>query len=299
MRSVPPLPFRERGLGGEGCAAVVQSRRSSFVSNPEEHIMKGFVSLVGAGPGDPELITLKGLRRLRAADVVVHDALIGLELLAECRPAAELIDAGKRAGGPARPQPWINRLLVERAQRGLRVVRLKGGDPFIFGRGAEEAAALVAAGVAWEVVPGVSAVVAAPAYAGIPLTHRDHAASFAVVTGHEPTDRAESRQRWHALAHGIDTLVFLMVAGRLGEICTRLVDAGRPPETPAAVVRWGTTAAQALVVATLATISAAVEQAALQPPALLVVGHVVDLHATLAWFDPTQAALLTLPAAAD
>lgn len=260
---------------------------------------QGLVSLVGAGPGDPELITLKGLRRLRAADVVVHDALIGLELLEECRPGAEIVDAGKRAGGPARPQEWINRLLVERARRGLRVVRLKGGDPFVFGRGGEEAEALVAAGVPWEVVPGVSSAIAAPAYAGIPLTHRGHAASFAVITGHEPPDRAESRLRWQALARGIDTLVFLMGVGRLAEITAQLVAYGRPADTPVAVVRWGTTAAQATVVATLATIAEVVARAGLEPPALLVVGEVVGLREALAWFDPAQARPLVLPAAAD
>lgn len=263
---------------------------------PSRH---GLVSLVGAGPGDPELITLKGLRRLRGADLVVYDALIGHELLGECRPEAELVDAGKRAGGPARPQEWINRLLVEAARRGRRVVRLKGGDPFVFGRGAEEAEALVAAGVSWEVVPGVSSAVAAPAYAGIPLTHRQHAASFAVVTGHEPADRAESRLRWHALAHGIDTLVFLMGTSRLGEIGERLVAAGRPAQTPAAVVRWGTTGEQELVVATLGSIAAAVVAAELGPPALLVVGDVVALHTTLAWFNPATVRAAGIPAAAD
>lgn len=260
---------------------------------------QGLVSLVGAGPGDPELITVKGLRRLRAADVVVHDALIGLALLEECRPGAEIVDVGKRAGGPTRPQEWINRLLVERARRGLRVVRLKGGDPFVFGRGAEEAETLVAARVAWEVVPGVSSAVAVPAYAGIPLTHRAHAASFAVVTGHEPADRSESRLHWHALARGIDTLVFLMGVGRLAEIAARLIEAGRAAETPAAVVRWGTTVDQDTVVATLATIADAVVQARLEPPALLVVGKVVSLSATLAWFDLVSTQRLTLPAAAD
>lgn len=260
---------------------------------------QGFVSLVGAGPGDPELMTLKGLRRLQAADVVVYDALIGLALLEECRADAEIIDAGKRAGGPARPQEWINRLLIERARCGLRVVRLKGGDPFVFGRGAEEAEALVAAGVAWEVVPGVSSAVAAPAYAGIPLTHRSYAASFAVVTGHEPTDRSESRLHWHALARGIDTLVFLMGVGRLAEIAARLIEAGREADTPAAVVRWGSTAEQVTVVATLATIAGAVTAARLEPPALLVVGEVVSLRATLAWFEPAQTQGLTLPVAAD
>lgn len=259
----------------------------------------GLVSLVGAGPGDPELITLRGLRRLRAADVVVHDALLALELLEECRPDAEIIDAGKRAGGPARPQAWINRLLVERAQRGLRVVRLKGGDPFVFGRGAEEAEALVAAGVTWEVVPGVSSAIAAPAYAGIPLTHRAHAASFAVVSGHEPAERAASRLHWQALARGIDTLVFLMSAGRLGEICAQLVAHGRPADTPAAVVRWGSTAEQETVVATVTTIAETVARRGLGPPALLVIGEVVRLHATLAWFDVAGASSLVLPTAAD
>ncbi|GAB4432057.1 MAG: hypothetical protein OHK0015_19120 [Chloroflexi bacterium OHK40] len=259
----------------------------------------GLVSLVGAGPGDPELITVKGLRRLRAADVVVHDALIGHELLDECRPGAEIVDAGKRAGGPTRPQAWINRLLVERARAGLYVVRLKGGDPFVFGRGGEEAEALQEAGVPWEVVPGVSSAIAAPAYAGIPLTHRSHAASFAVVSGHEPADREESRLRWQALARGIDTLVFLMGTGRLGVISAQLIAHGRAAETPAAVVRWGTTVEQALVVATLGTIAAAVSRAGLEPPALLVVGEVVGLHAALAWFDPSRALRVDRPAAAD
>lgn len=259
----------------------------------------GLVSLVGAGPGDPELITLKGLRRLRAADVVVYDALIGMELLAECNPGAELVDAGKRANGPTRPQTWINRLLVERAERGLRVVRLKGGDPFVFGRGAEEAEALIAAGVAWEVVPGVSSAIAAPAYAGIPLTHRAHAASFAVITGHEPPERTSSRLHWQALAQGIDTLVFLMGTSRLATISAELLAHGRPAGTPAAVVRWGTTAEQRTVVATLATIAEAVAAAALEPPALLVVGEVVQLHAALAWFNPADALSAPLPVAAD
>lgn len=259
----------------------------------------GLVSLVGAGPGDPELITVKGLRRLRAADVVVHDALIGAELLDECQPGAEIVDAGKRAGGPARPQEWINRLLIERARAGSRVVRLKGGDPFVFGRGGEEAAALVAAGVPWEVVPGVSSAVAAPAYAGIPLTHREHAASFAVVTGHEPPDRTESRQRWHALAQGIDTLVFLMGTGKLAEISAQLIAHGRPAETPAAVVRWGSTAAQEVVVGKLATIAEAVARARLEPPALLVVGEVVRLRESLAWFDAAGPAAAIAAIAAD
>jgi uroporphyrin-III C-methyltransferase len=258
---------------------------------------QGLVSLIGAGPGDPELITVKGMRRLRAADVVVHDALIGAQLLEECRPDALIIDAGKRVGGPTRPQVWITQLLIEHGRAGRLVARLKGGDPFVFGRGGEEAEALAAAGVPWEVVPGVSSAIAAPAYAGIPLTHRDHAASFAVISGHEPVERADSRLRWQALACGIDTLVFLMGAGRLAEISAQLIAHGRPAATPAAVVRWGTTGEQATVTATLAEIAQAAAQAALGPPALLVIGDVVSLRARLAWFNPADLAELRQAAA--
>jgi uroporphyrin-III C-methyltransferase len=248
----------------------------------------GLVSLVGAGPGDPDLITVKGLRRLREADVVVHDALLSLELLDECRPGTEIIEAGKRGGGPSTPQQWINRTLIDRASRGLRVVRLKGGDPFVFGRGGEEAQALQAAGVAWEVVPGVSSAIAAPAYAGIPLTHREHAASFAVISGHEPEDREESRLRWQALARGIDTLVFLMSVGRLEQITTQLIAHGRSADTPAAVVRWGSTLEQTTLIAPLERIAAATAEAGISAPALLVVGEVVNLHAQLQWFTPER-----------
>jgi len=166
----------------------------------------GFVSLVGAGPGDPELITVKGLRRLRAANVVIYDALANEALLRECRADAELIYAGKRAGQHYRSQDEINTLLVEKARAGLQVVRLKGGDPFVLGRGGEEAAVLAAAGIAWEVVPGISSAIAVPAYAGIPVTHRAAASSFAVITGHEDPDREATRLRWQTLAQGIDTL---------------------------------------------------------------------------------------------
>jgi uroporphyrin-III C-methyltransferase len=249
----------------------------------------GFVSLVGAGPGDPELISVKGLRRLREADVVVHDALIASELLAACRPGAEIVDAGKRAGCHSRPQEWINQTLVQRASAGLRVVRLKGGDPFVFGRGGEEAEALVAAGLDWEVVPGVSSAIAAPAYAGIPLTHRAHAASFAVISGHEPDDRAESRLRWAALARGIDTLVFLMCVGRLPTISAQLVAHGRPADTPAALVRWGSTAGQETLVTSLGAIAEETAREGVGPPALLVVGEVVRLRESLTWFGDAYA----------
>lgn len=260
---------------------------------------QGFVSLVGAGPGDPDLMTVKGLRRLRAADVVVYDALANPVLLHECRADAELIDAGKRAGRPHRSQAAINQLLIAHARRGCRVVRLKGGDPFMFGRGGEEAAALADAGVAWEVVPGVSSAIGVPAYAGIPVTHRAVASSVAIITGHEDPDRDETRIHWSALAQGIDTLVFLMGLGRLPTIAAQLIAHGRPADTPAAAIRCGTIADQETVVATLATIADAVARAGLSAPATLVVGEVVRLREQLSWFDTIEAlAPQALPAEA-
>jgi uroporphyrin-III C-methyltransferase len=249
----------------------------------------GLVSLVGAGPGDPELLTLKGLRRLRAADVVVYDALIDTALLRECRPDAELIYVGKRAGQHCAAQAEINALLVDRARAGRRVVRLKGGDPFVFGRGGEEAEALAAAGIPWEVVPGVSAAVGVPAYAGIPVTHRGMAASFAVVTGHEDPQRTASRVNWPALAQGVDTLVVLMGLSRLPTITAQLIAHGRPPETPAAVIQAGTMGSQAAVTGTLATIADDAARAGLESPATLVVGEVVRLRGQLRWFEPDLA----------
>ncbi len=259
----------------------------------------GFVSLVGAGPGDPELLTLKGLRRLRAADVVVYDALANPELLRECRPDALLLFAGKRAGLPHLPQAAINALLIEHARRGCLVVRLKGGDPFLFGRGGEEAAALAQAGVAWEVVPGVSSALGVPAYAGIPVTQRGMAASVAFVTGHEAGAPGDTRLDWRALAQGVDTLVVLMGIGKLEEIASKLIEHGRAAETPTAVIRCGSTADQETVVGSLATIAQDVERAGLRAPALLVVGEVVRLRQHLSWFDTLeqiQSAVMAEPA---
>ncbi|HJZ46655.1 MAG TPA: uroporphyrinogen-III C-methyltransferase, partial [Roseiflexaceae bacterium] len=248
----------------------------------------GFVSLIGAGPGDPELITVKGLRRLREADVVIYDALVNDALLQECRADAELIYAGKRAGQHCRSQNEINALLLDKARAGLRVARLKGGDPFVFGRGGEEAAVLAAAGIAWEVVPGVSSAIAAPAYAGIPVTDRGAASSFTVITGHEDPQRAESRINWAALAQGSDTLVVLMGLGRLANIAEQLIAHGRAAETPAAVIHQGSTPDQETVVGTLETIAADVACAGLSAPATLVVGEVVRLRAHLSWFDTLE-----------
>lgn len=245
----------------------------------------GLVSLVGAGPGDPDLITVKGLRCLQQADAVVYDHLANEVLLDHCPPFAERHYVGKQAGSHYRSQDEINRLLVELAWRGKRVVRLKGGDPFVFGRGGEEAVALEAAGIPWEVVPGISAGIAAPAYAGIPVTHRDWASSVAFVTGHEDPSRGTTRVNWEGLATGADTIVIFMGMHGLPEISRRLIQGGRAPETPAAVIRWGTVAQQETVVGTLETLVDVVAAAGLLAPAVIVIGDVVNLRARLRWFE--------------
>ncbi|MDP7469900.1 MAG: uroporphyrinogen-III C-methyltransferase, partial [Dehalococcoidia bacterium] len=200
----------------------------------------GKVYLIGAGPGDPELITAKGLRCLEAADVVVYDHLVDESLLENARKDARLVFAGKQQSHHTLRQEETNALLVSLGQEGKVVARLKGGDPFVLGRGGEEAAALAASGVPFEVVPGVTAAVAVPAYAGIPLTHRRLASSFAVITGHETLDKGQSTVDWARVAGGADTLVFLMGFANLAPICRGLVEHGRSPATPAAVIRWGT-----------------------------------------------------------
>ena len=252
------------------------------------HAPNGFVSLVGAGPGDPDLMTVKGLRRLKNAEVVAYDRLVNPKLLQECRAEAELIYVGKHGVQPSYSQDAINALLVEKATLGRHVVRLKGGDPFIFGRGGEEALALRAADIPFEIVPGISSAVAAPAYAGIPVTHRNVAASVAVVAGHEDPHKSkrqgDSSHDWHALA-GVDTLVILMGVGRLEAITDELIKAGRSSSTPSAVVRWGTTDEQETVEGTLATIALSVREAGLKAPATLIVGEVVRLRSELRWFD--------------
>ena len=242
--------------------------------------MTGFVSLVGAGPGDPELITLRALRRLREADAVVHDRLIALELLAHCRPDAQRYDVGKTPGehGHIR-QDEINALLVGLAREGLRVVRLKGGDPFVFGRGGEECLALAAAEIPFEVVPGITSAFAAPATAGIPVTHRGLAASVTVIAGHGASgERDGAGHNWDALARMRGTLVFLMAVENLDAIVARLLAHGRPASEPAALVRWGTTDRQEVVTAPLAEIVARGREYGLMPPAVLVVGPTVALR---------------------
>jgi uroporphyrin-III C-methyltransferase len=238
---------------------------------------RGAVYLVGAGPGDPELITVKGLKRLQQADVVVYDRLANPELLAEAPPHARRVYAGKRPGRPALRQEEINALLIRHARAGRAVVRLKGGDPFVFGRGGEEALACAAAGVPCEVIPGISSPVAVPGRAGIPLTHREIAGCFAVVTGHCV---AEDRVDWQALSR-IDTLVVLMGMERLAEIAALLQRHGRAPQTPAAVIERGTLPEERILVGTLGNIAARADESNFTSPATVVIGEVVRLRGTL------------------
>ena len=245
----------------------------------------GKVFLVGAGPGDPGLITVKGADCIARADVVVYDYLASPTLLAHANPDAEMIYVGKKGGDHTLPQDGINALIVEKAKQGNMVARLKGGDPFIFGRGGEEAEVLIAAGIPFEVVPGVTAAIGASAYAGIPLTHRDYTSDVAFVTGHEDPTKAESSVDWHALATGIGTLVFFMGVKNLPTIAANLVANGRSADTPTAVIRWGTTPKQKTVTATLGTIVDEARGAGIKAPAIIIVGGVVNLRKTMQWFE--------------
>jgi len=242
--------------------------------------------LVGAGPGDPDLITLRGAAVLREADVVVYDALAARSLLELAPAAAERVNVGKRGHDePTRSQSDINALLVRLAREGKTVVRLKGGDPFVFGRGGEEASACVDAGVPFEVVPGVSSVIGALAYAGIPITDRRHSASFAVVTGHKDPTRVSEETRWRELAGAADTLVILMGMKNLEALIDRLQQGGRGPDTPAAAIMNGTLPTQRVVEAPLGELVGAVTEAGLGAPAAIVIGEVVGLRKKLAWYD--------------
>jgi len=242
---------------------------------------KGKVYIVGAGPGDPGLLTLRAVELLRAADVIFYDYLCGDGFMAYRNPEAECVYIGKRGHRHHTPQEQINRMLVEAHRAGKSVVRLKGGDPFVFGRGGEEAEFLADHGIPFEVVPGVTSAVAAPAYAGIPVTHRTCAASVAFVTGHRKTEEdADEIQVPNA-----DTLVYLMGVTHIRGIAEKLVAHGRSPETPAAVVQWGTRPTQRTVTGTLATIAETVERARIHPPAVLVVGEVVRLREKLNWYE--------------
>ncbi len=252
----------------------------------ENTVKKGKVYLVGAGPGDPGLFTLKGRQVLERAEVVIFDYLANEELLKFAPTDAERIYVGKKGGAHTLGQEGINTLLVEKGRENL-VVRLKGGDPYIFGRGGEEAQALLEAGVEFEVVPGVSAAAAVPAYAGIPLSHRDLTSTIAFITGHERADKEDSDSKiaWDKIATGVGTLVFFMGVKNLPDICQKLVANGRSADTPIALVRWGTTPMQQTVAGTLADIVDKVKEANLQPPAIIVVGEVIKCREELNWFE--------------
>jgi uroporphyrin-III C-methyltransferase/precorrin-2 dehydrogenase/sirohydrochlorin ferrochelatase len=247
----------------------------------------GEVTLVGAGPGDPELLTLKALRALQDADVILHDRLVPAAVLDLARRDAARICVGKAAGQTGSTQGEINALLIEHANLGRRVVRLKGGDPFIFGRGGEELQALAAAGISFSVVPGITAALGAAAYAGIPLTHREHAHSVTFVTGHAHGQDPRARQEpdWRALAMPGATAVFYMGLARLDHIVAKLQEHGAPAARPAGIVAQGTSSEQRVLTGTLATIRSVADAANLLAPALLIVGDVVALHGTLAWFS--------------
>ncbi len=241
------------------------------------------VSLVGAGPGDPGLLTLRGRDRIAAADVIVYDRLVHPEILGHAAPGATLIYAGKQRGQAAMSQDEINRALVAHAMGGERVVRLKGGDPFVFGRGGEEATALAAHGISFEIVPGISSGVAAPAYAGIPVTDRRFSSSVAFVTGHERPGREQPD--WTGLATSVDTLVIFMGTKHLAAIARALMLGGRAAETPAAAIAWATHDDQRTVIGTLADIATKIRAAGLSAPATVVIGDVVSLSGSLAWFS--------------
>jgi uroporphyrin-III C-methyltransferase / precorrin-2 dehydrogenase / sirohydrochlorin ferrochelatase len=249
---------------------------------------RGEVALVGAGPGDPGLLTLRALRVMQNADVILYDRLVSPQILELARRDADMISVGKAAGCAPIPQEQINALLVEHALAGKRVVRLKGGDPFIFGRGGEELETLAAHGIRYEVVPGVTAAAGCAAYAGIPLTHRDHAQTLTFVTGHAKSGGVSDDIDWQALARPGHTVVFYMGMHTLANIVARLIEHGAAPSLSAAVIEHGTHDSQRVIVASLADLHARVSEARVTSPALLIVGDVTRLHATLSWFNSAE-----------
>ncbi|HKX26808.1 MAG TPA: uroporphyrinogen-III C-methyltransferase [Blastocatellia bacterium] len=256
---------------------------------------RGKVYLVGAGPGDPGLLTLKARDLIAAADCVIYDYLVNPEILTHAHRRAELIYAGKRGGEGSWAQAEINKLLLEKAGEYRTVVRLKGGDPFVFGRGAEEAEALVKAGIEWEVVPGVTAGSSVAAYAGIPITHRGLSSSVAFITGHEDPSKPQSAIHWEHLARAVDTLVVFMGVAKVPEIASQLMQHGRPPATPVAVIRWGTYSHQETYVSTLDQVAELVGREKIGAPALIIIGEVVRLRDRLRWFEESQLADYGLP----
>src|SRR5262245_783172 len=250
----------------------------------------GKVYLIGAGPGDPKLLTLRAVEAIQDSHVIVYDYLVNPEILAHSRRNTELIYVGKRGGHKSISQSEINRLLIERAQEGQVVARLKGGDPFIFGRGGEEAETLNDAGIHWEVIPGVSSGVAAAAYAGIPLTHRQHSSSVAFITGHDAYDNDKKSVDWKIAAHSADTLVIFMCAERIAGIVRKLVESGRSRSTPIALIRWGTYEHQEVYSGTLADLieGDADSSFKIEPPAVAIVGEVAAFAQKLSWFGSEE-----------
>ena len=246
---------------------------------------KGIVYLIGAGPGDPKLITVKGLECIKKADVVIYDRLAGARLLAYARPEAEMIYVGKSPDRHTLRQEEINQLLVDQAKQGRVVARLKGGDPFVFGRGGEEAEVLVDNDISFEVVPGITSAISVPAYAGIPVTHRDCTSTLAIITGNEDPTKEDSSIAWDKIGTGAGTLVFLMGMGNLPKITARLIEAGRDKTTPVALIRWGTRPEQRTLTGTLENIADLAKQADFKNPAIIIVGEVVRLREKLSWFE--------------
>lgn len=249
----------------------------------DDKLEAGKVWLIGAGPGDPDLLTVKAARLIAQADALVYDHLVGEGIMDLARSDARLIYAGKEASNHTLPQGSINQLLVDLAREGLSVVRLKGGDPFIFGRGGEELETLVASGIPFEVIPGVTAAAGCAAYSGFPLTHRDHAQALTFVTGH--LKDGSVNLDWLALARPCHTVVFYMGIGAAAEICRQMIAHGLPSTTPAAVVRNGTLPDQQTLLATLGTLPQRISESKIKPPALIIVGSVVSLHEKLSWFE--------------
>lgn len=255
------------------------------MSKTDEQKTQGVVYLVGSGPGDPGLLTLKAAEKIASADVIVYDYLAGHNFVERAKPDAELLYVGKSGKRHTVEQFDINQLLVSKAREGKNVVRLKGGDPYVFGRGGEEAEELAEAGITFEVIPGITSAIAAPAYAGIPVTHRDHASSVTFVTGHEDPNKDESAIDWSVLARTAGTLVFLMGVKNIGKISSELISNGMAAGTPAALVRWGTTPSQVCVASDLANIASECRQRGLSAPAVLIVGSVVSLRDRLSWYE--------------
>ncbi|KOY83296.1 uroporphyrinogen-III C-methyltransferase [Lysinibacillus macroides] len=245
----------------------------------------GIVYIVGAGPGDPKLITVYGLECIQKADVIAYDRLVNPALLKHAKKDAELVYCGKLPGKHHLIQDEIHALLVEKAQQGKIVTRLKGGDPFVFGRGAEEAEILKNHGIAYEIIPGITAGIAAPAYAGIPVTHRDFATSFAIVTGHGREEKGQDFLNWPALATGIDTVAFYMSVGNIAYIARKLIEHGRKATTPVAVIEWGTTAQQRTITGRLDEIASIIERQGYHNPSMIVVGEVVNVREKIQWFE--------------